>query len=124
LNLSVPIISAKVNKISVARAKIDMSIAEVNKVLTENQLRLDIETSHNNYLAAVKKYSVTKNILAERELSYSIIEKRYNAGYLNIYNYLEEKNALTNAQLNFLQSKYEFIFRKKILDFYKGNLKY
>jgi outer membrane protein len=124
LNLSVPIISGKVNKINVARSKINMSRAQVDKELSENQLRMDIETSYASYSAAVKKYNAVKSNLEARKLSYEIIEKRYNAGYLNIYNYLEEKNGLAQAELDFLQSKYEFIFRKKILDFYKGNLKY
>jgi outer membrane protein len=41
-------------------------------------------------------------------------------GMVNVLEYNDAKNRLTAAQSEMLQSKYEYVFRTKILEFYTG----
>jgi outer membrane protein len=41
-------------------------------------------------------------------------------GLVNTVDYNAEKNRLTQTQSNLLQAKYDYIFKIKILDFYRG----
>ena len=45
---------------------------------------------------------------------------KYENGKATATEYQESKNALYKANATALQSRYIFLFRKKILDFYKG----
>ena len=47
-------------------------------------------------------------------------EEKYNVGIVNAVEYNTAKTNLAKAESDLLQAKYEFIFRTKILDFYRG----
>ena len=49
-----------------------------------------------------------------------ISEKQFELGGLNTADYLASKNAYVKAESDYLQAKYELVFRKKVLDFYSG----
>lgn len=47
-------------------------------------------------------------------------EKRYEVGMVNVVDYQVSKTELLNAESDYLQAKYTFLLRSKILDFYQG----
>ena len=53
-------------------------------------------------------------------MSFNLMEKKYTAGKATATEYQESKNALFKATTNRLQAQYTFLFRQKILDFYRG----
>ncbi|MDX2191438.1 MAG: TolC family protein [Bacteroidota bacterium] len=124
LNLSVPLLNAKTTRIAVEKSKINIDLSNINKSIAINQLYVDIQIAYNNYVAAYDKYLTTNTTLDARRSSYKIANARFESSFISIYNFLEEKSGLSKAELDFLQAKYELIFRRKILDFYKGELNY
>jgi outer membrane protein len=120
--LSIPILNNSQTRTNLAKAKINAEVALINQQITKDQLLQDIEITVQNYKASIKRYEAAKLQHEARTISFGFDEKKYNAGYINIYNYLEEKNNLTRSEIEFSQSKYDLIFKKKILDFYEGNL--
>ncbi len=54
------------------------------------------------------------------EESFRYTEQKFNVGMLTPVDYNASKTQLLNAQSNMSQAKYEFIFKTKVLDFYKG----
>ena len=64
-----------------------------------------------------------QNLLEQTEAfaeSFRTMEIRFNAGAINSVDYLVSKNNLDRANQNLATNRYDFILRKKILDFYKG----
>jgi outer membrane protein len=55
------------------------------------------------------------------EESFKYAEVRYEQEVINAVDFNSTKTQYTNAQVNMLRSKYDFVFRTKILDFYLGN---
>lgn len=49
-----------------------------------------------------------------------LMSEKYENGKANAVEYNEAKQNLMKAQSDELQAKYEYLFRTKILDFYKG----
>ena len=47
-------------------------------------------------------------------------EEKFSVGLVNAVDYNTAKTKLAKAESDLLQAKYEFIFRTKILDFYRG----
>ena len=54
------------------------------------------------------------------QASFELTSKKYENGTATAVAYNEAKQNLMKAQSDELQAKYEYIFRSKILDFYKG----
>jgi outer membrane protein len=54
------------------------------------------------------------------EESFSYTNQRYEVGLVNTVDYNVAKNQLANTRSDLLQSKYAYIFKIKILDFYQG----
>jgi outer membrane protein len=120
INLSVPIFSRKQAKTNLNIAAINLRNAELSLQSTKNQLRKEIEqnsadiiASRNKYLAAVEQVSASKE-------AYKNAEAKYNLGMMNSTDLLTEKKTLTQAELNYIQAKYESLFQNKIADYYQG----
>ena len=60
-----------------------------------------------------------QNMKASEE-SFSVTQKRFNLGMLNGTDYTVAKSNLFKAQSEYYQSKFQYIFLLKILDFYNG----
>ena len=54
------------------------------------------------------------------EESFRYTEQKFNVGMITPVDYNAAKTQLLNAQSDMSQAKYEFIFKTKVLDFYKG----
>jgi len=54
------------------------------------------------------------------EESFMYTEQKFEVGLVNTVDYNAEKNRLTQTQSDLLQAKYDYIFKMKILDFYRG----
>ena len=121
INLNVPIFARYSNSANLQRAQISKQRSEITAMNTRNQLRQNIETSYNNAVASLKSYEATEKRVEALEESFRSTEQRYNAGGVDFVEYQVSSNNLFAARTDLVQSKYEYIFRVKILDFYLGN---
>ena len=79
-----------------------------------------VQQAYADAQAALKKFTATKRALTSMEESFKYTEKKFEVGLVNTVDYNTSKNQLTATQSDLLQAKYDFIFRVKILNFYKG----
>jgi outer membrane protein len=120
LSLSIPIFNGWQVKTSISNAYISLQNAKLNLELEKNYLFKDIQQAYADALGSLKKYKATaKNVDALQE-AFRYSEERFNLGLVNSLDYITSKTRLTKAQADLLSAKYEFIFKTKILDFYKG----
>ncbi len=120
LGLSIPIYSNRQIKSSIEMAKINVITTKLNEQNTKNVLRKSVEQTYTDLRAAVKKYEATKQQLAAVESVYQNAEKKYTVGVMSATDFLIQKNNYTQSQSSLIQSKYDYIFKSKILDFYQG----
>ncbi len=120
LQLSIPIFNNYQTKGSVQRSLISEKVAEVTYQEAENTLRQSIETSYNDAVAAAKTYTSSLKQVSAQEEAYRMNKQRFEIGALSFVEYHVSENDLFRAKSDFLRAKYNFIFRKKVLDFYQG----
>ena len=121
VNLNVPIFNRMATKSNVQRAEIQKQRAEITALNTKNTLRQNVETAHTNAIASYKSYEASLKRVAALEETFRATEQRYNVGTADFVDYQVASNNLFAARADLTQSKYSFIFRVKILDFYLGN---
>jgi len=121
LNLSIPIFNGWQVRTSISNAFINLDNARYNLELERNFLYKDIQQAYADALGALKKYKASeKNVEALKE-AFRYAEQRFNLGLVNSLDYTTSKTRLNRAEADLLSAKYEFIFKTKILDFYRGN---
>ena len=101
-------------------AKVDLKDAQLENQRILQQLRQNIDQAYLNMTATFERYRAFASQVVEFETSFQAAEIRFNNGVINSVEYLINKNALDRARVNLTQSKYEYIFRMRILDFYRG----
>ena len=120
LNLQIPIFNGLSARSAMQRAAISRDLADISYLEISNTLRQAVETAYNNAMAAGKTYSSTERQLKARDEAYRMAKQRYSLGAVNFVDYQLAENNLFQSQSDLLRAKYDFIFRKKVLDFYQG----
>jgi outer membrane protein len=120
MGIAIPIYSNRQIKSNIDRAKINLITTQLSEQNVKNVLRKSVEQTYTDMRAAVKKYDATKQQVAAVESVYKNAEKKYTVGVMSATDFLIQKNNFTQSQSNLIQAKYDYIFKRKILDFYQG----
>jgi outer membrane protein len=118
--LNVPILNGwQVNK-NIANSKINIDNYRYNLEAEKKNLYKKIQQAYADAVASLKKYSASVKAVASMEESFRYTEQKFDVGMVTPVDYNAAKTQLLNAQSDMSQAKYEFIFKTKVLDFYKG----
>lgn len=120
LQLTIPIFNNYTARATLQRNMVTNEQAKISALLAENTLRQNIETSFNDALAASKSYESSLKQVAARDEAFRMTKQRYDIGAVSYVDYQIAENNLFQAKSDLARAKYNFIFRKKLLDFYQG----
>ena len=120
LNVSIPIFNRMATRNNIRSARIAIRNQELALTEARQALRKEIEQSYYNAGAAYQKYlSASRSLEAARE-AFRYEEEKSAAGRSTIFDYNDAKTRMERSESEMVQAKFEFIFRRKILDFYAG----
>lgn len=122
LSIQIPILNNFRARNRVALAKIDLRTAEVAEQTVKTQLNQNIEQAYFNMTASLEKYKTLQQQVSDYSESFRTAEVRFNAGAITQVDYLIAKNYLDRSRANLITTKYDYLFRLKILDYYQNNL--
>ena len=120
LQLNVPILNGLATRGRVQRAKISQERAEFQLKQAELDLERNVYQAYNDVINARKSFESAQKSLEARKLAFDFSKERYEVGLLNSFDFSQATIALENAQSEVLRTKYDYIFRTKILEFYFG----
>jgi len=120
LGLNIPIFNNWYVNTNISNSKLNVNNYKLQLETTKNNLYKAIQQSHADAVAARKRYLATEEALVSMEESFKYTEERFEVGLVNTVDYNTEKNRLTETQSDLLKAKYDYIFKMKILDFYRG----
>jgi outer membrane protein len=119
VGLRIPILNGLTARNRVATAKLDKKNYELIEENTRVRLKQAIEQAYFNMTAARQRYDATSRQVAAFRESFRAAEVKFNAGAINSVEYLTSKNFLDRANVNLIISKYDYVLRTKILDYYQ-----
>jgi outer membrane protein len=120
VSLNIPVLNGwQVNK-NISNSKLAVESSQYTLEGTKKQLYKDIQQAYTDAVAALKKYNASAKAVSSSEESFRYTEQKFNVGMITPVDYNASKNQLLSAQSDMSQAKYEFIFKTKVLDFYKG----
>jgi outer membrane protein len=118
--LNIPILNGwQVNK-NISNSKLNIENSRYTLEGTKKQLYKTIQQAYTDAVAALKKYNASLKAVTSTEESFRYTEQKFNVGMVTSVDYNVAKTQLLNAQSDLSQAKYDYIFKTKVLDFYKG----
>ena len=108
-------------KLKIKNAKLNTYNAKLAQDLTKQNLFKNIVQAQANVKAALNKYNASLLSLDAATESFKYAQQKFNAGVISSFDFSTSKNRLFAAESNLLQAKYDYIFKIKVIDYYKGN---
>lgn len=119
-SLSIPLFNRFQVRNSVRSARIGINNQQLMLENSKKTLYKEIQQAYYNATAAQEKYQASdKSVDSSRE-AFSYAQERYAAGKSTVFEFNEAKTKYAQSLAEQAQAKYDFIFRAKILDFYRG----
>jgi outer membrane protein len=119
-NLSIPIFNGLQSRTAVKQARLGRINAELQLKDQKNQLYASVQQAYNDAQAAKRQFDASDKSVRAMELAFEYAEQRYKVGMMNSLEFNTAANNLTRAKSELLRSKYDYIFKMKVLDFYQG----
>ena len=118
--LSVPIFNGFSVRNNVERSKVSL---EKSKIALEQQdldLQRNVFTAFTDAKGALNAHESSIVALESRQEAYNYAKEKYAVGLMNSFDFNQSQTLLSNAQSEVIRTKYDYIFKIKILEFYFG----
>lgn len=120
IGLSIPILNGRRARTSWEQSKLSLKNYELTKEQGDLQLKQDIYKAYLDATSAIQKFNANKKGVETSQKAYDFSQKRYDLGLLSTYELLNAQNTLLTAKTQLLYAQYDYLFKIKLLEFYKG----
>ena len=87
---------------------------------TRKNLYKEIQQAWYNAVASQSQYESSRVAEEEAETAFQLMTKKYETGKANAVEYEESRTQRQKAKSDRIAARYDYVFRLKILDFYRG----
>jgi outer membrane protein len=120
LQLNIPILNGRQAKTNYERAKLNLENAQLQSRTDNLTLQQNIYTAYSSAVSALAKYNASTKAVQTQQYAYDLGTKRYNIGLMSTIDYITLQTSLFTAKINQVSARYDYIFKVKVLEFYKG----
>ena len=120
LGLSIPIFNGHSARSNWERTKLQVRQWELTKELDNQTLKQNIYKAYNDATSSMQKYNADKKSVQTSAKSYDYAQKRYDQNLLSTFDLINSQNNYLTAQIQALYSQYDYIFKMKLLEYFKG----
>ena len=118
--LNIPIFNGWSVRNNIKRSQINVDIAQIEYERTKLQLETDVNQAYVNVTSFYKAFEAAEKTLEARTLAYQYSKERFDVGLMNSFDFSQAQSRVDNAAAELIRTKYDYIFRLKILEFYFG----
>ncbi len=119
-SLNIPIFNGWQVNAGIKNSKLGIENSKYALENTRKQLYKNIQQAYTDATGALKKFHASEKAVASMEEAFRYAEQKLDVGLVTAIEYNQSKTQLLNAQSEMAQAKYEYVFKTKVLDFYKG----
>jgi outer membrane protein len=120
VGMNLPIFNGRSARLNVDRSKLNLEQLNLQLEQGERQLKQDIYRAYNDAVAALQKNEADKKSLTTAEKAFSFASRRYELNLLSAFELINSQGNLQRARIQSLLSQYDFVFKMKLLEFYRG----
>ena len=118
ISINVPIFNRRATRNSIKSAQLSVQSQELVVLEQSQQLRKDVERAYFSANAAYSRYISAEKAYESAQVAFDYEEQRSQAGRSTIFDFDDARTRMEGANSELVQSKYDYIFRTKMLVFY------
>lgn len=118
--LSIPLFNRLSTRNRVKSARLQHFSQSLQLDNVKKGLYKEIQQAYYNAVAAQAKYTSSGTAMEAAQESFKLMSEKYEQGKATAVEYNESKTNLLKSTSDRIQAKFDYLFRTKILDFYKG----
>ena len=120
ISISVPLFNGLSSKSNFERSKLNIRMVELQKQNDNNKLKQDIYQAYNAAIVSLQKFNASKKSVEANEITFQFAGKRFEIGALSMFDWITAQNNLLRAKLEYTINQFDYVFKMKVLEFYKG----
>ncbi|MBM3432369.1 MAG: TolC family protein [Bacteroidetes bacterium] len=120
IGLNVPIFNGQSARINWQRSQYTIKQWELQKEQGQLQLKQDIYKAYTDAVTALQQYTARQRAVETAEKAYEFASKRFDLNLLSAFDLINSRNNLLSARSQLLSSQYDYVFKMKLLEFYRG----
>ena len=120
LSLSIPIFNRYNLKTQYERSKLNISTLQLQKEQDDQNLKQNIYQAYTAAMTAFEKFNASDKAVKSAEKTYEYAGKRFEVGLLNTFDLITSQNNVLRAKLEYSINHFDYVFKMKVLEFYKG----
>jgi outer membrane protein len=120
LSINVPIFNGATLRTNYERSKINIESVQLQRDQDDQKLKQDIYQAYNAAVVAREKFNASAKSVETAQRSFDFASKRYNIGFLTTIELVTIQNNLYTAKLQYALNQFDFVFKMKVLEYYKG----
>ena len=119
-SISVPIFNRFATRNGVRSARLQVNAQQMRLEQAKKSLYKEIQQAYYNAVAAIRQCESSDVALSSASTSFDLMQRKYENGKATLADYQDAKTKYMLAESQQIQSRYTWLFRRKILDFYRG----
>lgn len=120
VQLNIPVFNGLAARKQVQRSQVNLERSKNELEQTELDLESSVYQAYMDANGAQKSYEAAKVALQSQELAFEHSQNRFDAGLITAFEFSQAKSRLDQTMIEVNQSKYNFIFKQKVLELYFG----
>ena len=121
-NMSFPIFDRFLTRSSVQQARIQLRNAQLDLDNMRHDIALQVRQAYLDYLTDEKRLDVTDKQFRASEQALEAEQERYNVGVSTLVELTQARATYEQSTGDQLEARYNFVFRKKLIEYYIGVL--
>ena len=118
--LSIPILNGFAVKTNVQRAKIEYERSQIATKQADLDLERNVYNAINDAKGALNAYESSIIAFEARKEALNYAKEKFNVGMMNSFTLNQSQTLYANAESEVLRTKYDYIFKVKVVEFYFG----
>ena len=120
VQLSIPIFNGFSARNNVERSKVNLEKSKIAVEQEELALQRNVYTAFTDAKGGLNAYESAITAAEAREEAFKYAKERYAVGMMNSFDFNQSQTLFSAAQSEVIRTKYDYIFKIKILEFYFG----
>jgi outer membrane protein len=118
--LNIPILNGFAARNNVSRSKIALERSQISMQQAELDLERNVYNAITDAKGALNSYESATSALEARQQAFNYAKEKFAVGLMNTFEFNQAQTLFNNAQSEVLRTKYDYIFKIKIVEFYFG----
>jgi outer membrane protein len=120
ISMNIPVFNGGALRASWERSKLNIKSVELQQQADNLKIKQDIYQAYNAALTALERFNAGKKSVDASGRAYDFAQKRYGVGMLGTLELITAQNNLFRAKLEYVLNQFDYVFKMKVLEFYRG----